>query len=61
MMDDSGFEVGDRVKKTGGDYRFDGQIVAKFRKRSGAIRFVVEDDRGLLFIFSSNNIEFDNG
>ena len=42
--------VGDRVSKVGGDYRFDGVIVAVFAKLSGATRIVVEDDRGVLFI-----------
>lgn len=42
--------VGDRVSKVGGDYRFDGHVVAVFVKLSGAVRIVVEDDRGVLFI-----------
>lgn len=47
-------QVGDQVTKTGGDYRFDGTVVARFAKRSGAVRVVVEDDRGLLFIFNDS-------
>lgn len=50
--------VGDLVRKTGGDYQFEGVIVAKFCKRNSAVlRFVVEDNRGLLFIFSGIHLE----
>lgn len=42
------------VTKTGGDYHFEGVVVARFPKLSGAIRVVVEDDRGLLFIFNES-------
>lgn len=48
--------IGDSVIKTGGDYTFEGVIVARFEKRSGAIRYVVEDYRGILHIFSENNL-----
>lgn len=51
------FVVGDKVKKVGGDYVYDGVVVASFRKLSGVIRLVVEDDRGMLFIFNENNLE----
>lgn len=50
------FEVGDRVEKVGGDYQFVGVVVAKFRKLSGAVRYVVEDDRGVLHIYSEKNL-----
>lgn len=50
------FHVGDAVRKVGGDYRFDGVIVASFRKLSGEDRYVVEDDRGVLHIFSAKNL-----
>jgi len=50
------FNVGDLVSKTGGDYRFDGTVVAVFAKLSGAVRYVVEDDRGVLHIYSGNNL-----
>ena len=50
------FEVGDRVEKVGGDYRYDGWIVAVVVKRSGQVRYVVEDERGLLFIFSEPDL-----
>ncbi len=49
-------EVGDKVSKQGGDYRFDGVIVSKFKKLAGQERFVVEDDRGILHIYSAKNL-----
>src|SRR5574343_172788 len=54
---DGVFEVGDRVEKIGGDYSFEGEVVSVFKKRSGAVRLVVEDDRGLLFIFNETNLK----
>lgn len=39
---------GDPVSRVGGTYRFDGHVVAVFKKRSGVVRVVVEDDRGFL-------------
>lgn len=59
----SEIKVGQRFKKTGGDYEFEGEVVAIFRKRvrngmaAGPVRVVGEDDRGLLFIFDPNRIE----
>ncbi len=47
----------DKVSKVGGDYRFDGTIVAVFTKLSGVVRFVVEDDRGVLHIYSEKNLK----
>ena len=49
-------KIGDKVKKVGGDYRFDGVIVSSFPKLSGARRLVVEDDRGVLHIYSEKNL-----
>lgn len=46
------FKVGDKVEKVGGDYTFVGYVVAVFAKISGAIRLVVEDDRGVLHVYS---------
>jgi hypothetical protein len=46
------FKVGDKVEKVGGDYTFVGHVVAVFEKLSGAIRLVVEDDRGVLHVYS---------
>lgn len=60
--------LGDKVEKVGGDYAFVGFVVAKFNKVgavsamtggplfSGALRFVVEDDRGILHIYSEKNL-----
>lgn len=49
--------VGDRVAKTEGDYTFEGVVVSRFWKRNGIVRrFVVEDDRGLLFIFNADQL-----
>lgn len=50
-------ELGDKVEKTGGDYSFTGVVVAAFVKLSGKQRFVVEDDRGVLHIFSAANLK----
>lgn len=51
------FNVGDPVSKTGGDYRFDGTVVSVFTKLSGVIRLVVEDDRGILHVYSEKNLK----
>ena len=48
--------VGDRVEKVGGDYIFNGIIVSVFNKLSGQVRIVVEDDRGIIHIFSEKNV-----
>jgi len=48
--------VGCRVAKVGGDYRFDGVVVAQFAKLSGVIRYAVEDDRGILHIYGPKNL-----
>jgi hypothetical protein len=52
------YNVGDVVSKTGGDYRFDGTVVSVFQKLSGVIRLVVEDDRGILHVYSEKNLKF---
>lgn len=54
---ESQFAVGDYVSKVGGDYTFDGVVVAVFKKLSGAIRLVVEDDRGVLHVYSEKNLK----
>lgn len=52
------FRVGDKVYKSKGDYTFDGEIVGVIQKRNGAVRVVAElDGRGLLHIFSENQLE----
>jgi hypothetical protein len=48
--------VGDKVVKVGGDYTFEGTVVAVFNKLAGQERFVVEDDRGVLHIYSAKNL-----
>jgi len=50
------FYFGDRVSKIGGDYRFDGEIRGVVTKLSGALRYVVEDDRGVLHVFSAKQL-----
>lgn len=56
MADERDFAAGDHVEKTGGDYCFRGVVVARFVKLTGAVRYVVEDDCGLLFIFNARNL-----
>ncbi len=51
-------KVGDKVKKTKGDYRYYGEVVAVIQKRSGVERFIVESDDGLLLIFNEQQLEF---
>lgn len=50
------FFVGQFVRKVGGDYRFDGVVVSVFHKLSGQLRYVVEDDRGVLHVFSAKQL-----
>lgn len=49
---------GYKVAKRSGDYTFFGWIVAIFKKRSGQIRYVVEDERGLLLIMNEQQLQF---
>jgi hypothetical protein len=57
-----GIGLGDRVEKTGGDYRYPGVVVAVFRKvgNSDAIRVVVEstveETRGMLHVFAPEQL-----
>lgn len=51
--------VGRRVSKRGGDYEFDGEIRAVIPKRSGEVRYAVEDDRGLLLIMNRRQCGLD--
>jgi len=57
VVENTKFSVGDSVSKVGGDYRFDGVVRSVFTKASGVIRLVVEDDRGILHIYSEKNLE----
>lgn len=50
------FRIGCRVEKTGGDYYFLGRVVVVFPKLSGKLRYVVENDAGILHIFSEANL-----
>lgn len=50
------FVVGDLVNKVGGDYKYEGTVVAAFQKLSGVWRYVVEDDRGILHVYSAANL-----
>lgn len=52
--------IHDKVEKIGGDYTFVGHIVAVFQKLSGQVRYVVEDDRGVLHIYSYKNLKLSN-
>lgn len=49
----AGALIGRPVAKRGGDYEFDGEIRAVIVKRSGAVRYAVEDDRGLLLVMNA--------
>jgi len=51
------FKRGDKVIKKEGDYTFTGTVVVSFFKFSGQLRYVVEDDRGLLLIMSPKQLE----
>lgn len=54
------YSVGDHVEKVGGDYTFIGVVVAAFNKLSGAERYVVEDDRGVLHVYSAKVLRLRN-
>jgi hypothetical protein len=49
------------VHVTGSDYSYDGWLVAFFAKRSGAIRYVVEDINGRLFIHNAKQLGVEEG
>lgn len=51
------FDEGNRVRKDTGDYFFDGVIVAVFRKRSGAPRYAVENEAGIVHIFNHEQLK----
>jgi hypothetical protein len=50
-------KIGDKVSKVTGDYNFEGVVVAVFQKLSGATRYVVENQDGILHIFSEKNLK----
>ncbi len=51
------FPVGSKVEKIGGDYTFTGVVVSRFSKLSGKIRYVVENQEGILHIYSAKNLK----
>jgi len=53
---DGALQQGDRVFKDRGDYQFEGNIAVIFAKRSGEVRAVVEDDRGMLMILRPDQL-----
>lgn len=57
MNDAPSLEVGDYVIKNTGDYEFEGTIRAVVIKGNGTVRYVVEDYRGLLFIFRAEQLK----
>ncbi len=48
--------IGTKFEKVGGDYRFKGTVVAVFTKLNGTVRYVGENEDGLLFIFNHDAI-----
>ena len=52
-----GLGLYEEVKKVGGDYEFEGTVVSVFKKTSGQVRYVVQDDRGVLHIYSAKNLK----
>ena len=51
------FFVGNHVYKCVGDYKFEGIVIAKCTKLDGiSVRYVVEDDRGALHIYSAKQL-----
>lgn len=51
------YSIRDSVIKDSGDYRFAGKVVAVFQKLSGAWRYVVENDAGILMILNETQIQ----
>lgn len=49
-MSENEIKVGDVVEFVGKDSYYKGEVVALFSKKNGAVRCIVEDDRGLLLI-----------
>ena len=49
--------LGKTYVKTSGDYKFIGECVSVFTKKSGVKRVVLENEWGLLFIFNENQIK----
>lgn len=51
------FRIGDRVEKIAGDYTFEGKVVAVFPKLSGVVRYVVENQAGILMIYNFKQLK----
>lgn len=53
------FDVDDFVRKEGGDFSYEGHVIAVCKKRrSGEIRYVVENAAGMLFIFRGEQLTY---
>lgn len=50
------FSVGDLVVKDRGDYVYAGEVRSVVVKRSGQVRYVVENGAGMLMIFSASQL-----
>lgn len=53
------FDEGNWVKKTRGDYVFYGIVISVMRKRSGSPRYAVENEDGIVHIFSHGQLDLD--
>jgi hypothetical protein len=56
MMLPKEINYADLLQKTGGDYKFEGLVVATFRKTNGAFRVVLENSDGFLHIFDPSQL-----
>ncbi len=52
-------ETGCNVQVIANDYTYSGYLACALRKRKGAIRFVIEDSEGRLFIHNALQCGFD--
>lgn len=50
------YSKGTIVEKTKGDYTYSGTVICSFYETNKALRYCVEDDRGLLFIFNEASL-----
>ena len=57
VCEDKTIQVGDKVRRINSDYGFNGTVVSVFQKVRGLVRYFVEDDRGVLFIWRRDNME----
>jgi hypothetical protein len=58
-MENEMFQEGDTVRKFSGDYQFVGTVDAVVKKRSGQVRYVVENDDGLLLILNGQQLKLE--